>query len=97
MAKVTPEQRKSGEVQQRAQSSASEEIAAPATPGVPPVVPPSSADSREDRLNIGTGLVPVPLLEVPGMAILLTPEELALVLRLGREKQEPLQHPDPEP
>ena len=31
--------------------------------------------------------MPVPLLEDPGMAILLTPEELELILRHRREKK----------
>ena len=53
----------------------------------PPQSPSKSIEDRSNRPKSSTDLVPVGLLEDPGIAILLTPEELEMVLRHRREKK----------
>lgn len=67
--------------------SVSGEIAPRDGSQTPPQSPSKSIEDRSNQPKSSTDLVPVPLLEDPGMAILLTPEELEMVLLHRREKK----------
>ena len=79
--------RASNEVQRSPEQSASGEIAPRDGSQTPPQSPSKSIEDRSNRPKSSTDLVLVPLPEDPGMAILLTPEELEMVLRHRREKK----------
>jgi len=79
--------RASNEVQGSPEQSASKEIAPRDGSQAPPRSPSESIEDCSNQPKSSTDLVSVPLLEDPGIAILLTPEELELVLRHRREKK----------
>ena len=79
--------RASKEIHESPEQSASGEIAPRDGSQTPPQSPSKSIEDRSNRPKSSTDLVPVPLPEDPGMAILLTPEELEMVLQHRREKK----------
>ena len=79
--------RASNEAHGSLRQSASGEIAPRDGSQTPPRSPSKSIEDRSNRPKSSTALVPVPLLEHPGMALLLTPEELEMGLRHRRERK----------